>query len=34
MPYSIVGKFAGIKFGEMAKKGCIMMLGKFKFDDL
>ena len=32
IPYS--GKLVGIKFGEMAKKGCILILAKFKFGDL
>ena len=32
--YRIAEKLAGIKFGEMAKKGCNLILAKFKFGDL
>ena len=32
--YHIAGKFASIKFGEMAKNGYKLILAGFKFDDL
>ena len=34
IPYSGKENLAGIKFGEMVKKGYILILAKFKFGDL